>query len=361
MRLSLKEKLFLCSVLVLTLVLTGCAPAPEQVSAADTPEPEASVTFTPAPSPAATPEPTEAPTPEPTPVPTEVPTPEPTPTPSPTPEPTPFTIAWMTDTQALSRSYPEIFNSMRDWILEHREEYNIVFFVHSGDVVDALSPEMKKNAEEALTPVVTTIPGMIASGNHDTGSNNEHYWFVDRSYVQAVQKEGQIYMDGEAAYATFEAAGSEFLVFGIGFGINTRFTAWVDQVIAEHPGAIVIYVLHFGIEESGSLSGYAKKLFNTSIQSTPTARLMLSGHMRGSVKRTDWFDDDGDGVKERSFTTMMFNYQDDYKEGLGYFRLLTFYPDDRHIEVKTYSPYYDSWHYAKSQEEDDTFILPDAF
>lgn len=361
MRLSSRTKTCLLLLLILALVLTGCGKSSGKTAETNLPEPEITAAPTAEPTQVPTPEPTFTPTPEPTPEPTATPSPSPTPTPSPTPEPTPFTIAWMSDTQNLSRSFPEVFNSMRDWVLENREKQNIVFFAHTGDVVDALGPEMKKNAEEALTPVVEAIPGMIASGNHDQGPNGEHYWFVDRSYVKAVQKEGQTYLDGCAAYTTFEAAGEEFLVLGIGYNINTRFTAWVDRVISEHPGAIVIYVLHFGMEENGHLSGQAKKLFDTSIKNTPTARLMLCGHMRGSVRRTDWFDDNGDGESERSFTSMMFNYQDDFTDGLGYLRLLTFYPVDRHIEVKTYSPWLDSWHYVKAAEGDDEFTLPDAF
>ena len=83
--------------------------------------------------------------------------------------------------------------------------------------------------------------------------------------------------------------------------------------------------------------------------------------MRGTQRRTDWFDDDGDGEAERSVTTMMFNFQDDRVYGLGFLRLLRFQPLDHSIEVLTYSPWYDQWGYEKATEEENHFLLPNAW
>ena len=128
-------------ILILLSALLGCAAEAPQATATPTEAPAAEPVVeqieavTPAPQ-------TPVPTPEPTPVPTPEPTPEPTPTPG------PFTIVWMSDTQNLSRHFPDVFNSMRDWILEQREALNIVFVAHTGDVVDGCSQHMWDTAEE---------------------------------------------------------------------------------------------------------------------------------------------------------------------------------------------------------------------
>ena len=298
-------------------------------------------------------------TPSPTPVPTATPTPVPTATPSPTPVPTPFTIVWMSDTQHISRNNPEVFNCMRDWILNNRETENIQFVIHTGDVVDGYSTLMFENAANALVPVFEALPGMLVSGNHDVTKSGNHYYFVQQPYVKLVQKEGQTYKDGVAAYATFHACGTDFLVFGLGYGVSCP--AWMNEVIAQHPGYVVITAMHVGLQEDGRFFSQARTVFQEVMPNCPTFRLLLCGHMRGTLTRTDWFDDDKDGREERSVTSMMFNYQDDRVKGLGFLRLLRFDPLTRSIEVLTYSPWFDQWGYPKATEEENHFVLQNAW
>jgi hypothetical protein len=58
---------------------------------------------------------------------------------------------------------------------------------------------------------------------------------------------------------------------------------------------------------------------------------------------------------------MMYNYQDDWDAGLGFIRLLRFNPEDHSIEVSTYSPWYDQWGYSKVTDEENHFILTNAW
>jgi hypothetical protein len=148
----------------------------------------------------------------------------------------------------------------------------------------------------------------------------------------------------------------------MGYGTRGyRMLRWVRGVIDKYPEATVLILIHNGLQPNGRFSGQAKELFEKVAPDYPHVRLMLSGHEDGSLQRTDWFDDDGDGTPERSFTTMMFNVQDDRKNGLGFLRILTFYPGDRRIEVKTYSPWFDKWGYFDDKPEKDAFTLENAF
>ena len=246
---------------------------------------------------------------------------------------------------------------MRDWILENRETENIQFVAHTGDVVDGLSAAMWGNAAAALVPIFEALPGMVVSGNHDVTPGSQYYFNI-QPYAQLVQKEGQTYADG-AAYVTFRGCDTDFLVFGLGYGVNC--TAWMNEVIAQHPDHIVIVVMHRGVEEDGHFFPEAKNIFQDVMPKWPNFRLMLCGHMRGTYTRTDWFDDDGDGEKERSVTTMMFNYQDDRVNGLGFIRLLRFDPMTHSIDVLTYSPWFDQWGYSKATDEENHFSLENAW
>lgn len=322
--------------------------------------PTAAATPAPTPTPASTAAPTPAPTAAPTPEPTPAPTPEPTETP--VPAPTPFSIVWFGDTQYYSRHRPDVFLSMRDWVLKEREARNFVFFVHTGDVVDGCVQWMWDNATESLMPILDEIPGMIASGNHDIGGDERQSFFYNRPYAKAVQKEGQTYRKGEAAYTTFTAGGTEFLVFGMGYKVQgLGVVNWVKTVVDEHPEATILFLVHYGLQSNGLLTGQARELYQYIVESTPNARLLLCGHNVGMRLREDRIDDDGDGAGDRSFYTMQFNLQDDETDGLGYLRILTFDPADRHIEVSVYSPYFDLWEYPKASPEENHYILENAY
>ena len=364
--------------LLIGLLLIGCQGTPPQetpepaptaaektVNAATT-TPTAIPTATPIPLPLediaietapATPSPTALFSPEPTPTP--VPTPTPIPKPTATPNPTPFTLVWISDTQNYSRNNPEVFNAMRDWILEHREQENIQFVAHTGDVVDGMAPYMFENAANALVPIFEALPGMVVSGNHDLSKNDSQYYFLQRPYTQLVQKEGQTYNGGEAAYVTFSAAGKDFLVFGIGY--NVICTAWMNEVIARFPDHIVITIVHRGLQETGELSKETRAIYLNVMPRWPNFRLILCGHERGTLLRTEWFDDDGDGQAERSVNIMMYNYQEDRVKGLGYMRLLRFNPMEHSIEVITYSPWFDQWGYPKAKADENHFYLINAW
>lgn len=248
---------------------------------------------------------------------------------------------------------------MRDWILANREKENIQFVVHTGDVVDSFGVTMFENAANALVPVLEAIPGMVVSGNHDVTGKGSQFYFLQQPYAQLVQKEGQTYQDGAAAYATFHACDTDFLVFGLGYGVSCP--DWVNEVIDQHPNHVVIAVIHMGLQEDGKFFSAARTLWREVMPRCPSFRLLLCGHMRGTQTRTDWFDDDGDGTPERSVTSMMFNYQDDRVDGLGFMRLLKFDPVTHSIDVSTYSPWLDLWHYAKAEEGEDHFILENAW
>ena len=355
-----------CLVLLMSIPLLGCELSSPKEAAA-TPAP--TVIPTEAPTAAPTPEPTFEQillsTPEPTETPTLPDTPEPTPVVTPRengPAPTPFSIVWMSDTQNLARHYPDVFNCMRDWILRERETQNIVFVVHTGDVVDACSKFMWDNVSVALIPVFYQIPGMIVSGNHDIGSEGKQSLFYERPYAMMTRKEGQTFQNGACAYQTFTAGGDEFLVFGFGYGMNLpAIWDWVNSVIEEHPDAVLLFVMHYGLQQDNRLSGQAKALFTRVAEKAPNARLLLCGHHDGALLHEDRVDDDGDGETDRCFYTMMFNVQDDVEEGMGFMRILTFYPEDRHIEIKTYSPWYDRWEYSGFEPEENEFVLENAY
>ncbi|MGA1873854.1 MAG: hypothetical protein ACMUHY_09305, partial [Thermoplasmatota archaeon] len=51
-------------------------------------------------------------------------------------EETTFSIAVFPDTQIYPMYYPDTFINMTEWVVEHRDEYNIRFVLHEGDITN---------------------------------------------------------------------------------------------------------------------------------------------------------------------------------------------------------------------------------
>ncbi|MDO4564515.1 MAG: metallophosphoesterase [Clostridia bacterium] len=287
------------------------------------------------------------------------PTPTFTPVPTPTPAPTPFSVVWISDTQNYSLQFPEVFSSLSDWVLETGDEYNVQFFVHTGDVTDnGYSEAQWEVANEALLPLVERYPSLIVAGNHDIGKSGSFRRFLSQPCVAPTLREGQLYEDGAASYALFEAGGSEFIVLGISWGIDEQATYnWARNTLQSYPDRIGIIITHSALESDGSLTGPGYRLHTRVIAACPNVRLVLCGHYREGVRRLDLYDDDGDGEAERSVNTLMYNYQENHETGLGYVCILSFDPVAREISAYTYSPYY-----QRVREGDEgCFILEAAF
>src|SRR3546814_16965936 len=74
------------------------------------------------------------------------------------------------------------------------------------------------------------------------------------------------------------------------------------------------------------------------VATNPNVFAVTSGHYHDAFTRLDEFDDDKDGVADRTVTSMPFDYQGLHEGGLGYLRLLHFDNQGERIIVRTYSP-----------------------
>src|SRR3546814_6851313 len=79
------------------------------------------------------------------------------------------------------------------------------------------------------------------------------------------------------------------------------------------------------------------------VATNPNVFAVTSGHYHDAFTRLDEFDDDKDGVADRTVTSMLFDYQGLPEGGLGYLRLLHFDNQCERIIVRTYSPSLDDF------------------
>ena len=81
------------------------------------------------------------------------------------------------------------------------------------------------------------------------------------------------------------------------------------------------------------------------VSKNPNVVAVLNGHYHGSSYETVKFDDDGDGVKERTVYQICTDWQEGLEGGAGYIKFLYFDLDGNRIYTTSYSPYLEDYNY----------------
>ena len=293
--------------------------------------------------------------------PTEAPTP--TPVPTATPAPTPFSFVWMTDTQILSYDGHPALESMGRWIADHAESENILAVFHTGDLVDyGGHPWQWENFDRLLQPFYGKLPFYPVAGNHDLGVKRQNYdHYLPQYFVRDLPAE-QTFADGAVYYDLFSAGGTEFILLGVGYEAAVHFDGvydWIDTVLGQHPDHVGIVLLHRYTDGKGEIFPRSREIESRIVAANPNIRLVFCGHSSGISTRYDAYDDDGDGVADRTVCAMMYNIKD-YQQ-VGYLRLLRVDPATRNIKIDTYSPYLDRYYSVDKSEELADFVVEKAF
>ncbi len=278
-----------------------------------------------------------------------------TPEPSPTPAPTPFSLYWVSDTQVYAYRSPKVYNKIFAYMANSCQAQNALGVLHTGDLVDNRNePRHWGNAKAAIGLIQGRLPFWCVAGNHDVGADRADY-STYLSYGFCAAEEGdQLYRDGVCWYDLITAAGQDFLLLGIGWQTDTGYLSWARGVLEAYPDRKAILLVHSFLTDKGGLTATGKTLERELVSTCPNVRLVLCGHNDGSVRWAKTYEDG------HTVNALLYNFQDDKKNGLGYLRILTFDPGERSLHVTTYSPWFDDYDYHKDASKD-TFTLTDAW
>ncbi len=302
--------------------------------------------------------------PAPTPVPTPTVEPEPSPTPEPTPDP-PFTLAWASDTQAMIAYYQEMlpgFTAMCQWIADHAQERNIVAFLHTGDMVDNPTNKYQWNRfTEGMRVIADKMPLFVTLGNHDFYDGTQSHVWTRQFYFQDIPAK-QRYREGQASYMELSVGSMDLLLIQMAFREQNNRTAiqWLRDVCKAYADRPVIFVVHGYLSNEGKLMTAAQLMEKELVAASPNIRLILCGHSRGIARQIFTYDDDGDGVEERSVCVLMHDLQED-RNKYGYFNLLTYDPAANTLSVDSYSPFMDDYIYDDEHPNDERFTIENVF
>jgi Lamin Tail Domain/Calcineurin-like phosphoesterase len=309
-----------------------------------------------------------------------------------------FTLGWETDTQYYNANY-DLRSSGKDYfrnqlainkfLIAQRDNLNLQYVVHTGDVVDKSDPSLWEagaatdaaddpdghtglascpgigctgmnqwaNASAAYQLFDDAkLPYSLLAGNHDVGHLAEDYSSMNQTFpvsrYSANPWFGGAYVDAKGQfrgqYDLISADGVDLLVLAMGWGAQQAEYDWMNSVIAKYPERKVIIDLHENLQTTGGRGPIPTAIFNQVVKPNPNVIMVLSGHYHDAYTRTDAIDDNGDGVDDRTVYSMLFDYQGLPEGGEGYLRLLHFdntggADGTGQIIVRTYSPSLDDF------------------
>jgi hypothetical protein len=292
----------------------------------------------------------------------------------PSPAVTPFSIFWITDTQFLSETNPDLFSKMTNWIVANWGAYNGKMVVHSGDIVQTGSVQAEwKNADAAMSILLKNgIPYTWCAGNHDdlvgddpTSGWSGNQWtsaFNPSVVRRALGKLDHVhwaddYHGGMNTAAAFSADDLDFLIINIEWNADAGTTLkWVEGLL-NHPryaGHHVIIAPHAYIDETGStddekwgpeLSAFVKALTALMNRNSYRVFLTLNGHFATDSGyhtphmadgRNELMFDRQDSTDDPDQPMATVTTPDSSKVGGGTVTILTFNPERNLVSVKTY-------------------------
>ncbi|WP_435772036.1 metallophosphoesterase [Nocardioides sp. SYSU DS0651] len=272
-----------------------------------------------------------------------------------------FTIGWMSDTQYYNETedyYPHQ-RAINEFLLDQREELNLQYVIHTGDIVNVATEERQwLNADPAYDLFDQAgLPYGVLAGNHDVGHHDNDYahfsrWFGEARFAGNPWYGGS-HQDNRGHYDLVSANGVDFLMLYMGWAPGDEQIAWMNDVIRRYPERKVWINLHEFMLTTGGLGPIPQRIMDEVVATNPNVFAVSSGHYHDAYTRTDEFDDDGDGTADRTVHSMLFDYQGLPQGGLGYLRLLHFDHAGDRIVVRTYSPS------LKDHDAEDPSLAPD--
>lgn len=303
----------------------------------------------------------------PAPLPTQTPTPAPTAAPTPVATPGPadalrpaenvYTIAWLSDTQHYSKKFPASFAAQTEYLAANEAWLHLKYIVFTGDFVHNRDDEEQwKTASEAMS-VIEHIPNGVLAGNHDvdvTDSNNDYTMFKKYFGAKRYQDKpwyGGSFDNNRGHFDLIDAGETRYVFVYLGYNVDKDGIAWVNATLGKYRDRVGILCVHGYFDSDLSLLPQGEQLYNKVVAKNPNLYMVLCGHRYNCACVPAAFDDDGDGIKERTVYQMIQNYQAAGAEGGdGYLRLLEVDEEAGVIRHFSYSPLVDDCVYFDTEE-----------
>jgi 3',5'-cyclic AMP phosphodiesterase CpdA len=257
-----------------------------------------------------------------------------------------FTLAVLPDTQCLfdaDGADPEPVRATFRYLVSQREEADIAFMAHLGDITEHGSREEITLAAGTFDALDGKLPYSVLAGNHDISSGDDQRG--DSPYLHAFGPHrfasmptfGGASPDGYNSYHVLTAGGRRWLILALDWRVSDSGLRWAQGALDAHPTLPTILTTHNLVWAAGDggahLSDNGRRLWDDLISGNDQIFLGLGGHFRppGRTVLTNGADND--------VHLHITNYQDRYYGGAGMIRLYRFDLVRNVIDVETFSPW----------------------
>ena len=254
-----------------------------------------------------------------------------------------YSFVHISDTQYSTALAPYVFQEQCQYIVREKENLNIRFVAHTGDIIDCAPLENQwLNAKSAVNMLENAeIPRQIIAGNHDIGTEQDYgaflSWFGADTYINNYASMFS-YNNGEALVQLADAGNGHIWMFvGIGWNPSLSALRWAASVMAEHAQYPTVVMTHDYLNADGTVSSIGKRIASYLVDPFPNTRIVLCGHNHAYATNISSYDDNRDGIVERRVYAMLADYQADGDQETGKFRILTVSEPEGLIYVRTYS------------------------
>jgi predicted MPP superfamily phosphohydrolase len=263
-----------------------------------------------------------------------------------------FSVIVLPDTQFYSSHYPGIFCSQTQWIVDYKDDLNIVFVSHMGDIVNDGAKEMKqwKNASKCLRKLDGIVPYSVIPGNHDTNIQSDKssgLSMYDKFFPVLTSKRNGWYggnFDGNRNnFEMISSNGLKLLFINLEIEPTDAVLNWANDIVRNNSTVYTIVTTHKYLDIDGknpenkrafSIDGNTgEDIWNKLVFDNCSIAMVLSGHFHGENKITK-INSCGNDVSQ-----IVQDYQARENGGNGWLRIYVFTPNDKKIDVYTYSPY----------------------
>ncbi len=146
------------------------------------------------------------------------------------------------------------------WIREHKEEQNIVFVSHVGDIVDYNRPEEWAVARRHLDTLRGVVPFGLTVGNHDmTGQGDAHLFqenFPAASFhsypwylgcYEHSRETQNVSANNVNSAQVFSAGGMDFIHINLECNAPDDVLAWANDLLAKHASRRGLITTHMDL------------------------------------------------------------------------------------------------------------------
>lgn len=226
-----------------------------------------------------------------------------------------YNIVLMSDTQFYSKSKADVYYAMVDYLVDNKEEKNFEYVIHTGDLTENCEDVSQwQVASIAMSKLDDNIPYGVLAGNHDQSKDESKRFAAYAAYFGSSRYDGRTYF--ESSYENCRAmcqlvtvGNTDFVVVYMSDNPDAGCIAFANESLKKYSDRIGILCVHNYLNKNIVLSEAGKYINESIVKCNANVYMVLCGHELAAGLYTSEFDDDGDGMADRTVCQIIADYQ----------------------------------------------------